>query len=288
MGQTESSDSSSTQGLSIKSSNWTPPEKCDKFVSFNTNTLAEGRFRRVHKGTWVKPVSRKGQQCVVKHLKTSFTWKPTDWDTTVKIYDEANKLAYKFNSYAETSRPISFTDVEVLRCQKTNPSSAGPRLNEYVVVEDYIPGEYTKWCDNYGFWSPGSPHSMQAFVHYGWYYTGGQKMVTDLQGVRNDDSYVLTDPAMLSLSPGHFGCTDMGPEGMALLLLKHSCNSMCRNLPKPTERDISVCLTQEELRKCKRAVASIMNSHTTYTWELEISPSSRGRLAAKLKEIANQ
>ena len=59
--------------------------------------------------------------------------------------------------------------------KNANLTSANPRLNEYVVVEDYIPGGYTKWCNKYGTWSPGSPHNIQAFVHYAWYYTGGQK-----------------------------------------------------------------------------------------------------------------
>ena len=262
MGQSESSNSSSL----VKSSNWKPPEKCDKYVEFSSNILAEGKFQRVHQGTRVKPMSKKGQQCVVKHLKTSFTRKQTDWDTTIKIYDEANKLSNKFNSYAETSRPITFTGVDVMRYVEATPESAGPRLNEYVVVEDFISGEYTKWCNNNGFWSPGSPHSMQAFLYYGWYYyTRGQKMLTDLKGVHNVDRYILNDPAMLSLSPDEYGCTDMGPEGMVLLLLNHTCNSMCSNLPKPTEQDLSACLTQEELRTCKQAISSMINSHTTYT-----------------------
>ena len=139
MGQSESSNSSSL----VKSSNWKPPEKCDKYVEFSSNILAKGKFQRVHQGTRVKPMSKKGRQCVVKHLKTSFTRKQTDWDTTIKIYDEVNKLSNKFNSYAETSRPITFTGVDVMRCIEATPESADPRLNEYVVVEDFISGEYT-------------------------------------------------------------------------------------------------------------------------------------------------
>ena len=111
-------------------------------------------------------------------------------------------------------------------------------------------------------------------------------MVTGLQGLRSNDRCVLTDPAMSSLFPGHYGYTDMGPEGMAQLLLNNTCNSMCNNLPKPIKQDLSACLTQEKLRTSKRAVLNMINSHTTYTWQL--TATSRGRLVGKFQEIANR
>jgi len=239
-------------------------------------------------GKWVVPKSKEGQRCVVKHLKNSYTWKQTDWDTTQTIYKEAEELATIFNNSTGTDRPITFTHINVMRCQKSDPTSAIPRVNEYVIVEDYIPGRYVKWCNNYGGWTTDSTMTMQAFVHWSWYYTRGQIMAADLQGVRYIEKYILTDPAILSLRPGTYGCTDMGPEGMALMLLMHTCNSFCSHLPKPTEWDLLSCVTQEELEVCKAVVYSIINNPITYTWELMLSADSRWRLAAKLQEIATK
>lgn len=261
--------------------------KKKKSVKFNLNKFSEGRFRNVHMGKWVRPKSKEGQQCVVKHLKDSYTWKQTDWDTTEKIYKEAKELANQFNTSTKTRKPIIFTDMCVMKCEKTDHTTAAPRLNEYFTVEDFIPGQYVKWCNNYGRWSPGNAQNMQAFVHWSWYYTGGQKMVADLQGVCYSNKYVLTDPAILSTSK-EYGCTDMGPEGMALMLLMHTCNSICHRLPKPTERDLMECITPEELKKCRNVVYSLRNNPTTYTWELKLTANSQRRLGAKLLEISTK
>lgn len=289
MGQSESSSSSSSTNRNIvKSDNWVPLEKCNESVNFNLNKFSEGRFRTVHMGTWVRPKSKEGQQCVVKHLKSSYTWKQTDWDTTERIYKEAKELANQFNSFTKTQKPIIFTDVSVLRCQETDHTTAAPRLNEYIIVEDFIPGQYVKWCNNYGSWSPGNAQNIQAFVHWSWYHSRGKKMVADLQGVSYSNKYVLTDPAILSLTPEEYGCTDMGPEGMALMLLTHTYNSICKHLPKPTEQDLITFLTWEELTKCQQALYSLRNNSTTYTWELKLGDNFRSRLAAELQEIATK
>ena len=261
----------------------------DKSVECNQRPFAEGRFRRVHMGKWVRPESKEGQQCVVKHLKQSYTWRPTDWHTTEKIYNKAQELAFQFNRSTQTNKPIIFTDVTVMRCTKTDPTSAGPGLNEYIVVEDFIAGRYIKWCNNYGSWSPQcTPLSMQAFVHWSWYHSKGKKMVADLQGVRYYNGYTLTDPAILSLTPNKYGCTDTGPEGMALMLLTHTCNSMCDHLPNLTEWDLLFCLNEQELKRCKEQIHKLRYNATIYPRKLNLSTFSQRRLAAKLQEIATR
>ena len=85
--------------------------------------------------------------CVVKEQKDSYTWKATDWDMTVEIQQEAQKMAEEFNKFSGTDHPIQYTDVVVHQVTK---STGRPKLNEYVVVEDYIPGSYKKWINNYG------------------------------------------------------------------------------------------------------------------------------------------
>ncbi len=182
--------------------------------------FAEGRFRRAFKGTYTSPPNKYGQQAVVKDNKDSYMWKATDWDVTVNMNKEAQKLAAGFNRFSGTTFPLKFTDVDKIRITKTSDLNATPRLNEYCTVEDYIPGQFNKWCNNYGFISPeakSSHASMPAFMHWSWCNSNGEKMISDLQGVRsaNPQGYTLTDPAMLSLT-NSYGPTDTGVEGMAM------------------------------------------------------------------------
>ena len=238
-------------------------------VQFEDPSFAEGRFRRAYKGTWTSP-PKKGQQCVVKELKKNYTWSPIDWDTTVKIYDRARSLAEIFNKLIfDVGNRIVFTDVEVHKVTQTLDFFR-PKLNEYVVVEDYIDGFFQKWCNNYGYISDQAKTCdpvMPAFVHWSWVYTQGQEMIADLQGVHQLFNYHLTDPAMLSLS-SNYGSTDTGIEGMAMFFLNHECNSYCMGLKKPTLSDFVGKLSPGILTECK-LMQQRVNTSTTFNWEMK-------------------
>ena len=170
-----------------------------RFATFSSTPFAEGRFRKAYKGTWKKPWWDAGRECVAKECKTNYTWKPTDWDTTLKVTAKAKELASAFNTKSDTNRPITYTDVHVLKIVEDRDPQRGPKLNEYVTCEDYIEGKYEKWCNNYGYvCQDDSYSSMPGFMHWSWWYTDGELMIADLQGVRKDDSYLLTDPAIMS------------------------------------------------------------------------------------------
>ena len=51
------------------------PDNYNIYVEWDTERFAEGRFRYAIKGTWVKPKEKEGQKCVLKHMKSSCTWK---------------------------------------------------------------------------------------------------------------------------------------------------------------------------------------------------------------------
>ena len=139
-------------------------------------------------GTYTSPREKRGQKCVVKELKESYTWKATDWDSTKEIHEESQQLADGFNKYSRTNYPIKFTDISIQKVTQ-QAANATPKLNEYVIVEDYIPGQFKKWLNNYGYISEevSFAKSMPAFAHWSWCHTGGEKMIADLQGVRSDD-----------------------------------------------------------------------------------------------------
>lgn len=255
-------------------------------AEFNPTPFAEGRFRRAYRGTWTAPPEIAGRACVVKELKSNYTWKATDWDETVKINKKAQEMATAFNSLTNTSRPITYSDVHVMQVTGGAQLDRPPKLNEYVTCEDYIPGNFTKWCNNYGYIGTGSS-SLPAFMHWSWWYTDGEEMVADLQGVQRGDAYLLTDPVIMSLSQT-YGATDTGVEGMAMFFLHHTtCNSFCSNLPKPTPAHFHRIIPPQYLQAAQTLLAQVGGS-TTYKVELKFPQSIRSRVIARFREIARE
>ena len=251
----------------------------DRQAKFDYTKPMSGRFRNAFRGVWTAPPRDAGRACVVKEFKGTFVWKPSGWDETLKINERAKELAAGFNHEVHTNKPISFTDVYVLKVV------SGPHARpKYVTCEDFIPGQFNKWCNNYGFISTESS-SLPAFMHWSWYHTGGEEMVTDLQGVRNPNSFKLTDPAMISLSQ-NYGATDTGVEGMAMFFLHHKCNSFCNDLPAPTLAHFRRIIPQQYLEAAKTQLAKLYNS-TTYRMELKFPRDIQGRVAARFREIAS-
>ncbi|KAG2493615.1 hypothetical protein HYH03_008132 [Edaphochlamys debaryana] len=72
----------------------------------------------------------------------------------------------------------------------------------------------------------------QAFSHFTWEVTAGQKLVCDLQGVWNaSDGFQLTDPVIHHTACNkRNGATDKGSAGMASFFRTHTCNALCRRL----------------------------------------------------------
>ncbi len=209
----------------------------------------------------------------------------TDWDVTVNMNNEAQKLAAGFNSFSGTTFPLKYTDLYVGPVTRRSGSVLSPQLNEYCTVEDYIPGQFNKWCNNYGFISPeakSSHTSMPAFMHWSWCNSSGEEMISDLQGVRSDNPqcYTLTDPAMLSLT-NSYGPTDMGVEGMAMFFLDHKCNLFCKDLPKPDLSNFVGVIPDSTMLQLQ----SIGNA-TSYTHELKFSLSLRQGITTVFRRVA--
>ncbi len=258
-------------------------------VNFDLKHFAEGRFRRAYKGTYLSPPSKNGHLAVVKQNKEFCMWKSTDWNVTVDMHKEAQKLAEGFNSFSNTTFPLKFTDVDVGVISRTDNSDSTPKLNEYCVIENYIPGQFNKWCNNYGFISAeakSSHSSMPAFMHWSWWNSNGEKMISDLQGVRsvNPQSYTLTDPAMLSLT-NSYGVTDMGVEGMAMFFLHHECSSFCERLSKPQKSDFLGVIPDRQLSATMQQLKNLGDA-TTYTHELKFPPGVREGITTVFRRVA--
>ncbi len=127
------------------------------------DTVAEGRFRYAYLGVYTAPPDKAGKNCVMKRKKETYIWNRTNLKETQQIQDISKKLAVDFNQYSKTDKPVKFVDVEVVHVKKVG-SSTKDRLYEWVTTEDYIPGAYMKWCNNYGAIDT-SDRLMPAFVH---------------------------------------------------------------------------------------------------------------------------
>lgn len=289
MGQSQPQSNYRTTSATTPARSKPNPDDYKYYVEWEDERFAEGRFRYAIKGTWLRPREKEGQKCVVKHLKSSYTWQKTDWDTTVKMYKEAEGMAKEFNKFSKTNNPIHFTEVVVIKClYKKNPNNPnGPRLDEYCTTEDFLFGDFKKWVNNYGAYTDetlSTAISMPAFMHWSWYHTKGEKMIADLQGIRNSNGYTLTDPVILSLS-GEYGATDMGVEGMAFFFYFHKCNSFCESLPRPNTNDLRSQIPNAQILSCIQLTKSIRVA-TTYTCELRLSVQVRIQLVTTFRAIA--
>ena len=258
------------------------------FIRFESTPFAEGRFRLAYRGVYELPLEKFGQKCVVKRKKDTYVWSPNGWNLSVLIQRTAQTLARDFNLYYQTRnrlyntpKPCSITFASIDKIKITS----GQFVNEYAISEDYLDGIYKKWVGNNGFISPESK-ALPAFAHWSWVHTGGEKMVADLQGVRQPDlnSYCLTDPVILSV--GHqYGCTDLGIEGMAMFFLNHSCNEFCNFLPRPTLDSVTRAVPQLQKDSVKLLLQQLQD-HTRYSHEQKFSPEIRAALIPVFKRIA--
>ena len=213
-------------------------DTCDETTSIATISFAEGTSRRAYRAMYWKPAHKYGMKAVAKEYKDQYQWAQSDWDTAVSLYEKANELAKAFNQAMTTGRQIQIVDYEIQIVIATPDNTTRPKLNEYLLVEDYLEGEFEKYISNTGYVNPICCIEyvlMPAFTHWSWLHTRGDLMITDLQGVRYDDKYVLTDPCILSMDK-RFGAMDNSVIGMALFFTSHVCNSVCRALKIDKQR----------------------------------------------------
>lgn len=83
-----------------------------------------------------------------------------------------------------------------------------------------------KYTSNNGYVAKDSD-LMQAFSHFTYHFSGGDMLVTDIQGV---SSSVLTDPQIHSPQTTDFGRGNLGIKGMDGFFLSHKCNAFCEEL----------------------------------------------------------
>ena len=250
---------------------------------YECEPFSEGRFRYAYKGIWTEHPTKLNQKCVVKKFKDKYTWETSGWDTTVKMYSRARELSTIFGK-----GNIDYTSCDVMTCIRSSGIGRCIKVNEMVVVEDYLKGHFIKWCNNYGYVSQaarGADNILPAFMHWSWYYNRGQEMIGDIQGVKKPGGgYKLTDPAIMSVN-NQYGVTDTGVEGMAMFFLTHECTPACSSLPKPTLAHFAGKIPQHMLQSALQ-LRDTTKLGTNYTHEMKFTEGVRRTVAATFSAIA--
>ena len=121
--------------------------------------------------------------------------------------------------------PIVYADADIVQ-QITNPS-------KIYQVERRMHQEWRKWNNNNGGVSLNEYSTLlQAFSHWTYQVTCGRLMVVDLQGVKIDRAYLLTDPALHCDDLLRFRetRTNLGVKGMHQFFRTHVCSDVCTKL----------------------------------------------------------
>lgn len=203
-------------------SNW---EETIPASIFHPEPFSEGSCRYAYHALYTKFHSTQphGKKAIVKKLKNFTCWKREEWDHEVKLATKAKELTENWNSLGIVNRKYETLVPEIAKVSKTCSNfSAG----EWLSVEPYIEGAYVKWNSNSG-WFREYELSIHSFCHWTYHYSGGTLLFCDAQGVRGDDKYFITDPAICSLVKGQYGMTDLGEAGISQWFKGHKCNTFC-------------------------------------------------------------
>ncbi|XP_013396847.1 eukaryotic elongation factor 2 kinase [Lingula anatina] len=228
-------------------STWSDESGDQYWADFESKPFSAGAFRHAFKGHLHGRGPRGGDQCVVKVFKKEYAKHITDWTVDVATSKKAQSLATKFNEAVPSTRPLKFMTPMVAKMEKRAgfklfwifdiPDEDSAKIvfeNEYVCMEPFLTGTYQKFNANNGWVNPNMNVSLiPAFSHWTWAHSGGKYLVCDIQGVRDDDEYLLTDPAIHSDEAGTYGNADLGSEGVEAFFSTHKCTEFCKNLHKP-------------------------------------------------------
>ncbi|XP_038062574.1 alpha-protein kinase 1-like [Patiria miniata] len=249
----------------------------DKYATFEDDWFAKGASRYAYQGKifsvngwWFE----RGQRCVVKLYKEEYCAKLNEeaWRADKRASLKAQEMAELFNAtYINDS---NFARIEVLipiisqiktapnhvgrkPVSGTVPDAAGResgagetradvmvREGASVAIEYFLRGRYVEFLSNTSLVNTEEKSFVPvAFSHFTFHESKGEILVTDLQGVYNQKSYVFTDPAVHSMDKrgakfGYYGPTDLGVYGVMKFFYDHKCNSLCKGLLKPDMSNI--------------------------------------------------
>jgi hypothetical protein len=208
---------------SIESPTLVPKNKVIKKMYVRSKPFAKGALRRAwamkdEEGnkyvlkTYINPdlatstrMEQLEVQCVSQHIAEKYNEK-------IKEINRKKKTSYKSVFVCDTFL-IKFPSSATASFQFSGESHCG---------ESLLKGVYRKWTNNYDNYKRAGP-TLISFCHFSWSYTNGKLMVCDLQGVADEASYQLTDPAIHSTNRKKYGRSNLGEGGFRGFFMNHSC-----------------------------------------------------------------
>lgn len=172
--------------------------------------------------------------------------------------------------------PIVYADADLIQ-QKENPS-------KICQVERRMHQEWRKWNNNSGGVSLSEYSTiLQAFSHWTYHITSGRLMVVDLQGVKVDRAYLLTDPALHCDDLLRFRetRTNLGVKGMHQFFRTHVCSDVCSklNLPLTMTTSSTSLLSRSNSLLCNATTKSTHDLNLKTTKEEEFETIDKNQLA---------
>jgi len=244
-------------------------KKTNYYATFKFNHFDQGAFRYCYIGN-VKNIDNQNSnqnffptgKCVVKVFKDR-TYGELDIKNDLGNIFYSQKISKIFNSQNLSNKKLIFVDNYLASFKENAFIDFGKRTfneDEWMIIEPYIEGKYEKFVSNNGWTKENIEKTIPLFMHWNWVYSKGEKLVSDIQGVKKDYIYELTDPAVQSIYR-EYGGTDLGIEGLIYFLSEHKHNELCQSLPWPND---------EEIKKIKEAKRCLIKKRgTSYTFELK-------------------
>ncbi|GMH67625.1 hypothetical protein TrRE_jg7011 [Triparma retinervis] len=198
-------------------------------VMKDLNEVAVGAARDIIKGG-------RGLGEIMDEVRSGRDWKTSMMLEDVVVSSVASQLSSEFNKRKDGSsdgvkRPLLFNVPRILHVS-TKSFWLRASVGDVCVVEDYIEGQYERYVSNNG--TLLFHGTLSSFCHFTYHESGGRLLVVDIQGVRGEERYELTDPAIHTSGSGRvFGSLDLGDKGISAFFLTHECTGLCRGLRKP-------------------------------------------------------
>ncbi len=192
-------------------------EERKMFMKRAKDPFAEGEMRLAYYGQLgfdeASLMSSEGDK-VLKTFKKKgkMTSERKKYLAQMEVSTIAQFLAQEYNKMVRPSHcpEIRFLSVHVIESKN--------KTEDRFCAEDVLPcaaTSFTKYSNNTGYWNEDEiSQSLLLFTLFTFEVTNNYLMVTDLQGVRHGNDFILTDPAILCKDNSRFGGTNLGSKMM--------------------------------------------------------------------------
>eukprot|EP01084_Bolivina_argentea_P135189 238276_1 len=144
----------------------------DSYANFRRKPFAEGACRYAYAGLMnkddVKHNRYRGDKIVIKKWKTEHVFNKNFWNRDLKCYRVATYLINIWNKMKITHATYNLCIPTMQICSKSSGSMLVDdelALNEWCIVEKYLPGTFIKWNSNSGYVHD-EQMSIHAFCHW--------------------------------------------------------------------------------------------------------------------------